>query len=292
MSMIGIIGGSGVYQLEGLKEVRELKIDTPYGEPSDTIVAGKLDGAQLFFLPRHGRGHRLLPSEVPFRANVYALKSLGVRWVVSITAVGSLREHIHPGDMVVADQFLDFTRTRATSFFGEGIVAHVSLAAPVCPTLAEQLVLTARARGATVHAGGTYVCIEGPHFSSRAESELYRSFGAHIIGMTAMPEAKLAREAELHYASLGLVTDYDCWHASGEAVTVEAVLETLRKNTSAVQGVLRAALPQIASLAEPATDPCASALAGAIQTERARIPHERIEALEAIAGKYLTTTSR
>ncbi len=228
---LAVIGGSGIYQVQGLTGLREHRVETPYGAPSDVIVEGTLGETRLLFLPRHGRGHPLPPHAVNYRANVCALKRLGATHLLSLSAVGSMKESIAPGDVVVVDQYIDFTRRRASTFFDAGLVAHVSFADPVCPLLADAAARAARAAGAKVHAGGTYVCIEGPQFSTRAESQLYRGFGVSVIGMTALPEAKLAREAELPYATLALVTDYDCWHETEEVVSVEGVLEVLRKNS-------------------------------------------------------------
>src|SRR5436853_7567485 len=227
---LGVLGGSGLYDLPGLEGVERLAVDTPFGAPSDELVIGRLGGTRLVFLPRHGRGHRLLPTEINFRANIFALKRIGVEWIVAVSAVGSLRAEIAPGHVVVPDQFIDRTRLRPSTFFGSGVVAHVQFADPVCPSLSRVLAEAARAEGAVVHAGGTYLCMEGPQFSTRAESHLYRSWGAHVIGMTAMPEAKLAREAELPYATVAFATDYDAWHETVEAVSVDAVLTILRKN--------------------------------------------------------------
>ena len=282
---IGFIGGSGLYDLEGLRERREVEIETPFGPPSDAIVTGVLSGVGVAFLPRHGRGHRILPSEIPARANVYALKSLGVERIVSISAVGSLAEEIAPLDLVVPDQLIDRTRGRASTFFGGGVAAHVAFADPFCPDLGGLVARTARARGLTVHAGGTYVVMEGPAFSTRAESMLYRSWGASIIGMTALPEAKLAREAETCYATMALVTDYDCWRESEETVSVELVVANLLKNVASSQEVVRdlaAALPRGERRCA-----CASALRDAIITSPDRIPEETRDRLSLIVGKYL-----
>ncbi len=286
MTTIGIIGGTGLYALDGLTQVREIKVDTPFGAPSDVLVTGKLGGAQLVFLPRHGRGHHLSPSEVPYRANVYAMKSLGAEWLISVSSVGSMREDLHPGDMVMVDQYLDRTRLRAESFFGNGIVAHVSMAHPVCPRLAKHLAASGRATGAAVHDGGTLVCIEGPAFSTLAESVAYRGQGVDVIGMTAMPEAKLAREAELHYATVAMVTDYDCWHESEGHVTVDAVLAMLKKNGATAKKMLEHALSSVATI-EGACG-CASALKSALQTDKASVPQDRIDDLRPLVGKYYT----
>ncbi|MFC1609365.1 S-methyl-5'-thioadenosine phosphorylase [Myxococcota bacterium] len=292
MTTVGIIGGTGLYNLEGMTSVREIKVDTPFGEPSDVLVTGELQGVRLVFVPRHGRGHRLLPSEVPYRPNVFALKSLGVEWLLSVSAVGSMQEDIHPGQIVIPAQYIDRTRGRPSTFFGDGIVAHVGLADPVCPTLAAYLTATVTGCGLSCHSGGTYVCMEGPAFSTRAESLTYRQWGVDVIGMTAIPECKLAREAELHYATLALVTDFDCWHQAEEDVSVDAVLETLRQNTSNVRKILERALPGMDEMArkrqgEPECT-CHDALANAIVTNPDVIPAERLEALQPIVGKYLS----
>ncbi|MEK6607033.1 MAG: S-methyl-5'-thioadenosine phosphorylase [Myxococcota bacterium] len=291
---IGVIGGSGLYEMEGLGDLERVRLETPFGEPSDAYVVGTLTpssgtpplgAARLAFLPRHGRGHRLLPSEINYRANIFGMKQLGVEWLVSLSAVGSMREDVAPGDLVVVDQFFDRTVGRASTFFGEGIAAHVGFADPVCAELAGVVAESARAAGARVHEGGTYLCMEGPQFSTRAESRIYRSWGVDVIGMTNLTEAKLAREAEICYATVALVTDYDCWHASEEAVSVEAVVATLRKNADMAKRVVREAAARI-----PAERRCAcpEALRGAIMTDRAAIPPEAAERLRLIAGKYLS----
>ncbi|MEZ0310933.1 MAG: S-methyl-5'-thioadenosine phosphorylase [Myxococcota bacterium] len=285
MTTIGIIGGSGLYALEGLSDVQEVAVPTPYGPTSDSMITGRLGDTRLVFLPRHGRGHRLTPAEVPYRANVFAMKSLGVEWLVSVSAVGSMKEHIHPGDLVVPDQYLDRTHGRDRSFFGDGVVAHVSMADPVCITAAKHFVAQARAQGLDVHDGGSLVTIDGPQFSTRAESFAYRAMGVDIIGMTAMPEAKLAREAEMHYVTLGLVTDYDCWHTSAEPVTVEAVIAILKANSARAQKLLEKALPAIAGLDKRCA--CDAALSVAIVTDRSLIAKERIAQLGPIVRKYL-----
>ena len=246
--LIGVLGGSGLYQMDALTAVQEHVVDTPYGRPSDVIVTGKVAGTEVAFLARHGRGHRLIPSEVPYRANIYALKSLGVRYVISVSAVGSLREGMHPLDMVLPDQFIDLTKHRASTFFGDGAVAHVSMAQPVCPALSALLAKAIEAQnfaGLTLHKGGTYVCIEGPSFSTKGESLWYRSLGADIIGMTNMPEAKLAREAQIAYATLALVTDYDCWHPKEAHVTADMAIANLMKNAEHAQRVLVSAIDMI-----------------------------------------------
>ena len=242
---IGVIGGSGLYELEGLTDVKWQKVRTPFGDPSDAYCVGRFAGRRVVFLPRHGRGHRITPSELNFRANIWGLRFLGAQWVLSISAVGSMKEEIRPLDLVIPDQFYDATRRRVSSFFGDGIVAHVGMADPVCPDLATALEKAASQTGATVHRGGTYICIEGPQFSTRAESRVYRGWGVDVIGMTNMPEAKLAREAELCYATLALATDYDVWHATHEAVSVEAVVRNLMKNVETAKDVLRRVIPAI-----------------------------------------------
>ena len=282
-ALIGVIGGTGLYRMEGLEGAEEVAVDTPFGAPSDVIVTGTLNGVGVAFLPRHGRGHRLSPSELPARANIYALKSLGVRRVISVSAVGSLREEIRPLDMVVPDQLIDRTLGRPRTFFGEGIVAHVGMAEPYCPELRSALRVSGGRAGATVHDGGTLVVIEGPQFSTKAESHMYRSWGADIIGMTALPEARLAREAELCYAVLACSTDYDCWHESEEPVTVEMVVENLMKNTAVSRAILADVIT--ADLAERDCG-CGSALANAIVTDRGVIPAEVRERLSLLIGKY------
>ncbi len=286
---IGIIGGSGLYQLDGLSRVRWRRVRTPFGAPSDDFCEGRLGDRRVVFLPRHGRGHRLTPSELNFRANIWGLKSLGVEWVISISAVGSMREDIHPLDLVVPDQFFDATRRRVSSFFGDGIVAHVGMAEPVCAHLATTLEKAARESGATVRRGGTYLCIEGPQFSTKAESRIYRSWGVDVIGMTNMPEAKLAREAELCYATLALVTDYDVWHETAEAVSVEAVVQNLMRNVQTAKEVLRRAIPLVAG---PRTCGCAELLSSAVITDPKAFPAATRRRLELLIGKYYPRAPR
>jgi 5'-methylthioadenosine phosphorylase len=287
MTRIGIIGGSGLYALDGLTNVREIKLETPFGEPSDALVAGELGGAQVVFLPRHGRGHRLSPTEVPYRANVFALKSLGVEWLVSVSAVGSLSEELHPGAIVIPDQYIDRTVRRSPTFFGNGLVAHVSLADPTCPALHRAVAAAAVEAGVPVTDGGTYVCIEGPAFSTRAESKLYRSWGAQVIGMTAIPEVRLAREAELHYVSLALVTDYDCWKTDEDAVSADGVVATLDRNVANVRRLLSKLVPLLENPGtEPPTCRCPDALASAILCDKARVPESVREALAPLVGRY------
>jgi 5'-methylthioadenosine phosphorylase len=286
---IGIIGGSGLYELEGLTDVRWRRVRTPFGDPSDEYCTGTFEGRPVVFLPRHGRGHRLAPTELNFRANVWGFKSLGVEWVVSVSAVGSMKEDIHPLDLVLPDQFVDMTRRRVSSFFGDGIVAHVGMAEPVCAQLGDLLEKAARATGARVQRGGTYVCIEGPQFSTRAESRVYRSWGVDVIGMTNMPEAKLAREAELCYATLALATDYDVWHDAHDAVSVEAVVENLLRNVATAKGVLRRVIPTIAG---PRTCECPGLLKNAVITNPAAFPLATRRRLDLLIGKYFPFENR
>jgi 5'-methylthioadenosine phosphorylase len=282
---VGVIGGSGLYAMEGLSEVQELRLDTPYGAPSDAYVIGTLAGRRVAFLPRHGRGHRLNPSEVPSRANIYGFKLLGVQYLISVSAVGSLREDYAPGHVVVPDQLYDRTKgVRPATFFEGGVVAHVGFDRPFCPELSARLYAAAQAAGATVHQGGTLVVMEGPAFSTRAESEENRRRGHSLIGMTALPEAKLAREAEIAYGALAMVTDYDVWHPDHDAVTVEAVIKVLHANAALAQRIIREAVREIG---EGFVSPAHSALATAITTDPAYIPAEARERLRVIAGKYL-----
>lgn len=283
-AQIGIIGGSGLYAMEGLEQVREVRPGTPFGRPSDALVLGTIDGVRVAFLSRHGRGHRIAPSDINYRANIYALKSVGVTRVISVSAVGSMKEAIKPGEVVLPDQFVDQTKRRIGTFFDRGIVAHVAFAEPICHGLAAALLRAARGAGASVHQGGVYLCIEGPQFSSQGESLLYRQWGVDVIGMTNLPEAKLAREAELCYATMALVTDYDCWHESEAAVTVEAVLATLEKNVELAKRVLRAVLPVAA---EPRRCLCARALEHAVLTAPRRIPTATRKRLSLLIGRYL-----
>ena len=266
---IGIIGGSGLYDIEGLRKVTERSVKTPFGAPSDKVVFGELDGIRIAFLSRHGRGHRINPSEINYRANIYALKSLGVSRVISVSAVGSMKESIKPGDVVLPDQFIDLTKRRVSTFFEGGIVAHVAFGEPVCASLGAGLLAAARTVGATVHQGGVYLCIEGPQFSTKGESRLYRQWDASVIGMTNLPEAKLAREAELCYATVALATDYDCWHETERAVTVEAILTTLRQNVTLAKRLLRTSMRAVADVKSCS---CQRALQDAIITAPDRMP--------------------
>ena len=283
---IGIIGGSGLYQMAELTEVEEVSVDTPFGPPSDSFIVGTLEGARVAFLPRHGRGHRLLPTELPFRANIYAMKLLGVERILSASAVGSLQERYAPLDMVIPEQFFDRTRARAreSTFFGEGIVAHITFAHPVCASLGDVLEESCRAAAVNVHRGGTYLCMEGPAFSTVAESNVYRSWNMDIIGMTNLQEAKLAREAEICYATLALVTDYDCWHEDHDAVSVETVVENLNKNVRNAQAIMREAVRRLAQTERACA--CGSALRNAIFTPPDLWPEATTKRLEAIIKKY------
>jgi len=282
---IGIVGGSGLYELPGLQDVREHRVDTPYGAPSDVLVTGRLGEAELVFLPRHGRGHRLIPSEVPYRANIWALKQLGCGWVVSVSAVGSLREAIEPGHAVLVDQFIDRTRQRPQTFFGQGVVAHVAMGDPTCEVLRGYLQQACEAVGVTTHPRGTYVCMEGPAFSTRAESEMYRAWGADVVGMTNLPEAKLAREAELSYATLAFATDYDCWREGHDDVTVEQVIAVLMANVGKARQILVHAVKAIAAHEGP--PPGHDALATAILTDLVTADPTAIERLQPLLEKYL-----
>jgi 5'-methylthioadenosine phosphorylase len=283
---VGVIGGSGLYDIEGLTAVREMRVRTPFGTPSDAIVVGILDGTRVAFLSRHGRGHRLSPSEINYRANIYALKSLGVSRVISISAVGSMKDSIRPGDVVLPDQFIDLTKRRAGSFFEGGMVAHVAFGEPICAGLAQDLEKAAHQVGAALHRGGTYLCMEGPQFSTKAESRLYRQWGVDVIGMTNMPEAKLAREAELCYATIALVTDYDCWHDTEEAVTVEAILATLHRNVALAKRILKTVVPSVADA--PACS-CHRALDNAIVTAPKSVPAGVRKKLALLTGRVMAT---
>lgn len=282
---IGIIGGSGLYDMAELTDRHELTIDTPFGPPSGPYVTGSLSGTRVAFLARHGVGHRITPSELNFRANIYGFKTLGVERILSASAVGSLREELAPLDLVIPDQFIDRTRGRISTFFGEGLVGHIAFADPVCGHLAQVAYDASVAAGATVHKGGTYVCMEGPAFSTRAESHLYRAWGAHVIGMTNLQEAKLAREAEICYATIALVTDYDCWHPDHDHVTVEMVIGNLTQNARTAQQVIAGAVKAL--VGAPRQCGCGQALATAIITRPELVPDETREKLAPIMGKYL-----
>ena len=281
---IGVIGGSGLYEMADLKNVKSVKVKTPFGEPSDEYILGTLNNREMVFLPRHGKGHRILPTELNFRANIYGMKKLGVEWILSVSAVGSMKEEIAPGNIVVPDQFIDMTRRRISTFFGNGIVGHVAFADPVCGDLHNILYQSGLNAGATVHKGGVYICIEGPQFSTRAESLTYRKWGVDVIGMTNVTEAKLAREAEICYATIALATDYDCWHEAEEDVTVEAILEILHKNVTTAQKIIKNAVSKIGSERKC---PCKNALQNAILTEKNKIPKKTKKDLELIIGKYV-----
>jgi 5'-methylthioadenosine phosphorylase len=283
---IGIIGGSGLYQMPELQNVREQKVETPFGDPSDSFIIGELEGVTVAFLPRHGRGHKLLPTELPFRANLYAMKLLGVEYILSVSAVGSLQEKYAPTDMVIPDQFFDRTRGRVkeSTFFGEGIVGHVTFAHPVCNELGDILEAACGSLDVTTHRGGTYLCMEGPAFSTKAESNVYRQWGMDIIGMTNLQEAKLAREAEIAYATLALVTDYDCWYEGHDDVTVDMVIEYLNKNVRNAQLILKDAVKRVAAKTTP--NQYRDAIKNAIFTAPDLWPDATFKKLEAIIGKY------
>lgn len=278
---IGIIGGSGLYDMEGVTDLERVAVDTPFGPTSDDIAVGSLDGHRVAFLSRHGRGHRLAPHEIPYLANIWALKKLGVRWLISVSAVGSMREAIAPGELVMVDQFIDRTRARQSTFFQEGVVAHVSFADPVCGLLRSALCDAASSTDVRFHDGGTYVCIDGPQFSTRAESLLFRSWGVSVIGMTNLPEARLAREAQIAYATIALATDYDCWHQSEDEVSVAAVVAIMKSNVANAQRVIRSALPRIAQLGP---SPAFSALQHATMTSPDAIPPDASRRLELLLG--------
>ncbi len=281
---IGVIGGSGLYEMADLKNVKSVKVKTPFGEPSDEYIIGTLDDREMVFLPRHGRGHRILPAELNFRANIYGMKKLGVEWILSVSAVGSMKEEIAPGHIVVPDQFFDMTKKRSSTFFGNGIVGHVTFADPVCPDLYGIIYQAGTDAGAVIHKRGTYLCIEGPQFSTRAESLLYRKWGVDVIGMTNVTEAKLAREAEICYATIALATDYDCWHEAEEDVTVEAILEILHKNVTTARKIIKNAAAKIGAERKC---PCKNALQNAILTSKNKIPKKTKKDLDLIIGKYL-----
>jgi 5'-methylthioadenosine phosphorylase len=281
---VGVIGGSGLYGVKDLQPVEEVSVTTPFGDPSDAVLIGHWNGVTVAFLPRHGRGHRIMPSHINARANIFAMKTLGVEWLISVSAVGSMREAIAPGEVVIPDQFFDRTVARPSTFFGEGIVAHISFAEPVCAELSDIMHAAAVRVGARVHRGGTYLCIEGPQFSTKAESRIYRQWGVDVIGMTNIPEAKLAREAEMSYATLAVVTDYDCWHDTEEAVSVENIVRVLQQNAVMAQRIIGEALPQIPV---DRGGPYRDALRGAIITNPSVIPPHIKERLAPLIGKYI-----
>ncbi len=280
---IGIIGGSGLYQMEGLSDVEEIALDTPFGKPSDTYRAGSLEGRRVVFLARHNRNHTITPSELNFRANIYGFKTLGVEWLLSASAVGSLREELRPLDIVLPDQFYDRTKARISTFFGEGVVVHISFADPICQQLAGIIQQSGKDAGIPIKRGGTYVCMEGPQFSTRAESNVYRGWGMDLIGMTNLQEAKLAREAEICYTTIALVTDYDCWHPQHDAVTVSEVIENLKRNSENAQTIIRAAARQ---LPVERKCKCPDALKHAIMTDLKKVPEKTRTKLEPLLRKY------
>lgn len=285
--LLGVLGGSGLYDMAALQGVETTSVDTPFGAPSDDLVVGTLEGLRVAFLPRHGRGHRYTPSEVPYKANIWALKHLGCEFVVSVSAVGSMKEDIAPGHLVVVDQFIDRTVSRPRTFFGEGVVGHVGFGDPVCETLRRIVLAAAQETSAPVKDGGTYICIEGPTFSTKAESRLFRSWGVDVIGMTNLPEARLAREAGMSYATLALATDYDCWHETEEPVSVDAVIQILMKNVSTAQDVIRGVAKRLAAEDAPKRSPHSDAAASAIMTARDLIPAETRRSLRRLFGEYL-----
>ncbi|HSY79207.1 MAG TPA: S-methyl-5'-thioadenosine phosphorylase [Verrucomicrobiae bacterium] len=284
-NVLGVIGGSGFYQMKGLDKVELMELETPFGRPSDPFYQGRIGETEVVFLSRHGRGHRILPSEINFRANVFGMKQLGVTHLVSVSTAGSLKEEIHPGELLVPDQFIDRTFKRPETFFGDGLVVHVSLADPVCANLASDLTNAAKTGDAAIHNGGTYLCMEGPQFSTRAESNLYRSWGASVISMSAMQEARLAREAEMCYAALVLVTDYDCWHETAAAVDIGEILRVMKANVDKAQNAVSALAHTLGN--RPRTCGCQDALKNTIITDRSAIPQRLIDDLRPLVGKYL-----
>ncbi len=282
--ILGIIGGSGLYEMEGLEGVEEVSLTTPFGAPSDSFVVGRLEGIKVVFLPRHGKGHRIQPSSLNFKANIYGMKMLGVQWIIGVSAVGSMKESIHPGDMIIPNQFIDRTVGRPNTFFTDGLVCHISFADPVCPQLSKILIQAGREVGATVHPEGTYLCIEGPQFSTRAESKLYRTWGVDVIGMTNLPEAKLAREAEICYATIAFATDYDCWHEQAGDVSIGEVLRILSLSNKTAKAAIRKA---IKLLPENRECICSTALKHALITNKKLIPEKTKKDLELIIGKYI-----
>jgi len=282
--IVGVMGGSGLYQMEGLEEVQTVALKTPFGDPSDSFVVGRLEGVKVVFLPRHGKGHRIQPSSLNFRANIYGMKILGVQWIIGVSAVGSMKESIHPGDMVIPNQFIDQTKGRPNTFFSDGIVGHISFADPVCPVLSQILFQAGKEVGVTGQKDGTYLCIEGPQFSTRAESRLYRSWGVDIVGMTNLPEAKLAREAEICYATIAFVTDYDCWYEEEGDVSVGEILRILAQSTKIAKSIIRHAVKQLPGKRECV---CSTALKHAFVTGKKHIPEKTKKDLEPIIGKYI-----
>jgi 5'-methylthioadenosine phosphorylase len=282
--IVGVIGGSGLYEMEGLEEVQEVFLKTPYGDPSDVFITGRLEGMKIVFLPRHGKGHRIQPSSLNFRANIMGMKMLGVQWIIGVSAVGSMKESIHPGHMVIPNQFIDRTVGRSNTFFSDGVVCHISFADPVCPTLSGILANAGEEVGATVHREGTYICIEGPQFSTRAESNLYRSWGVDIIGMTNLPEARLAREAEICYATIAFATDYDCWHQEAEDVSIGEVLRILAQSSKIAKSAIRIAVKHLPQKRDCL---CSTALKYALITGKKLIPEKTKRDLEPIIGEYI-----
>jgi 5'-methylthioadenosine phosphorylase len=282
--VVGVIGGSGLYEMEGLEEVQTISLKTPFGDPSDSFIVGRLGGIKVAFLPRHGKGHRISPSSLNFRANIFGMKKLGAQWIIGVSAVGSMKESIHPGDMIIPDQFIDRTTGRVSTFFNDGIVGHVSFADPVCPVLSDILFQAGKEVGAAVQKAGTYICIEGPQFSTRAESRLYRTWGVDVIGMTNLPEAKLAREAEICYATIAFATDYDCWHETAGDVSIGDVLRILAQSTKIAKSAIRKAVQKLPEKRECL---CAKALKHALITGKKFIPEKTKKDLEPIIGKYL-----
>lgn len=284
MFRIGVIGGSGLYEMEGLHDVETVELSTPWGKPSDSFVKGTLNDTELIFLPRHGKGHKITPSEINYMANIYAMKMMEVDWIISVSAVGSMKTEIAPGHIVIPSQFIDHTKKRESTFFGDGVVAHVSMAHPVCSQLSQVLFNASFDSGATVHMGGTYICIEGPQFSTKAESELYRSWNVDVIGMTNMPEAKLAREAEICYSTLALSTDYDCWHEEHDDVTVEDIIATLMKNVEMAKTVIKNV---VALIPEAKKCRCSTALSNALITSKDEINKSDNEKIKLLIERYI-----
>ena len=282
--VVGVIGGSGLYEMEGLEEVQAISLKTPFGNPSDSFIVGRLEGVRVAFLPRHGKGHRIQPSSLNFRANIYGMKKLGAQWIIGVSAVGSMKESIQPGDMVIPDQFIDQTKGRPGTFFNDGVVGHVSFADPVCPILSQILSEAGKGAGATVHKDGTYICIEGPQFSTRAESRLYRTWNVDVIGMTNLPEAKLAREAEICYSTIAFATDYDCWHETVEDVSIGEVLRILAQSAKIAKSAIRQAIKHLPEKRECV---CANALKYALITGKKFIPEKTKKDLGPIIGKYI-----
>lgn len=281
---IGVIGGSGLYQMSDLTEIEEVNVSTPFGDPSTPYTVGNLEGKRIAFLSRHGKGHSISPTEINYRANIYGFKKLGAEWIIAVSAVGSMKEHIQPLDIVIPDQFFDHTKRRISTFFGNGVVGHIGFAHPVCPNLAALLERSSRETGVTTHKNGTYICIEGPQFSTKAESNIFRRWGVDIIGMTNLPEAKLAREAEICYSTLALVTDYDCWHETADIVTIEEVISNLMKNLKNARQILR---KTVHALPIDRNCDCGKALANGVITPKEFIPAKTLQDLELLIGKYV-----